>query len=298
MRPNVLSEEIREKQPGEVKKPPSAYSNIDEMTALRSPPVGEEPYNNHYFSRHSGGADWYDRFVLSGAESIYRIYRQVVGNLKPRVNERVLDIGCGRGEITGILAMNGVKAFGLDFSSPALEFASKVRDSFRRDKGIYFHLVRADATALLFPAISFDHIVLSDLVEHLHDWQIEKLYSECWRLLRTLGSIIVHTWPNLWHTKYIYPFIARISRLLGIARPLDHRQPHDKIMHVNEQSPRSLQHKLQIANFRILKFWCEHNATLTWKPGSIIYWLFPRTPGFRLFFADHLWVIAIKDRPK
>lgn len=298
MQPNAPSEEIRGKQPGEAKKPSSGSPKIDEMTPLRSPPVGEEVYDTDYFIRHAGGADWYDRFVSGDIENIYPIYRHVVDNLKPKPNERVLDIGCGRGEISGILAMKGIKAFGLDFSSSALEFASAVRDAFRRDKDIYFHLVRADATALPFPAVSFDHIVLSDVVEHLHSWQLDKLYLECWRVLKPLGSIIVHTWPNLWHTKYTYPFVARISRLFGIARPLDHRQPHDKIMHVNEQSIHSLKKGISKAGFKIEHAWCEHDCVFSWMPSKLTYWLFHRIPGLRLFFADHLWVIAIKEGPK
>jgi ubiquinone/menaquinone biosynthesis C-methylase UbiE len=296
MQPNAPSDEIRGKQPGEVKKPSSGSTDINEMTSLRSPPVNKEMYDTDYFIHHAGGADWYDRLLLTDVENIYPIYRQVIENLKPKPNERVLDIGCGRGEIVGILAVKGVQAFGLDFSSAALKLASTVRDAFRRDQQTSFHLVRADATAIPFPAMSFDHIVLSDVVEHLHNWQLEKLYSECWRVLKPLGSIVVHTWPNLWHTKHTYPFVARISRLLRIPRPLNHRQAHDEIMHVNEQSLRSIRYGLRRANFKICKSWCEHNASLSWNPRSIVYWFFHRAPGLRLFFADHIWVLAMKDR--
>jgi ubiquinone/menaquinone biosynthesis C-methylase UbiE len=259
------------------------------------PAVKEKVYNKVYFVNHCGGADWLEQFIQTDAKEIYPIYVRITERLRPTPNERVLDIGCGRGEIVALLALKGLRAVGLDYSVAALEIASAIRDVFVTKYGTVFSLVRADATALPFPARYFDHIVLSDVVEHLHNWQLTTLYSECWRVLRPFGSLIVHTWPNVWHTRYTYPIVARISRLLGIPRPFNHRKPHDEIMHVNEQTPRSLRFGLQKANFKINSTWCEHEAVFSWHPHSLFYWLIHRTPGLRLFFADHLWVLAIKD---
>lgn len=259
------------------------------------PAVEQKNYDADYFTRHAGGADWIERFIQSGAQQIYPIYERIIEKLKPKPNERVLDIGCGRGEVVALLATKGLRAVGLDYSVTALEIASTIQDKFTTSYGRVFHLVRGDATALPFPAQFFDHIVLSDVVEHLHNWQLATLYSECWRVLRPFGFLIIHTWPNLWHTRYMYPLVARISRLLGIPRPLNHRKPHDEIMHVNEQSPRSLRFRLQKANFIIKRTWCEHEAVFSWNPHALLYWLIHRTPGLRLFFADHLWVLGIKD---
>jgi 2-polyprenyl-3-methyl-5-hydroxy-6-metoxy-1,4-benzoquinol methylase len=148
---------------------------------------------------------------------------------------------------------------------------------------------------LPYATACFDHVILSDVVEHLQTWQLNELYDECWRVLRPFGKLIVHTWPNLWHTKYSYPLIARISRFFGIPRLLDHRKPHDQIMHVNEQSLHSLRCGLRKTNFKVNRLWCEHDISFAWNPTSIAYWLSHRIPGLRLFFADHLWALAIKD---
>jgi len=142
------------RKPGEMNKPCFVISKNDDQTPLRTHSVGEKVYDAEYFTRHAGGADWYEQFVSGGGESIYPIYREVIETLKPKPNERVLDIGCGRGEITGILAMNGVKAFGLDFSSAALTFASTVRDEFARDHGISFHLRVNSYLRLMLPMSS------------------------------------------------------------------------------------------------------------------------------------------------
>ena len=109
------------------------------------------------------------------------------------------------------------------------------------------------------------------------------------------GLMNVNTWTNHWHTKYTYPLVARISNLLGIPRPLSPRKPHDEIMHVNEESLWSLRHGLRKANFVIRKSWCEHDSSFSWSPRLFAYWLVHRGPCLRLFFADHLWVIARKD---
>ncbi|HWR59590.1 MAG TPA: class I SAM-dependent methyltransferase, partial [Thermodesulfovibrionales bacterium] len=215
---------------------------MDLSNSLVRSPVGNEVYDAGYFRCHAGGASVFERFIQTGAAETYPIYHRIIRTLKAQPNEGVLDVGCGRGEVIGLFAMKGLQAFGVDFSIAALQIASTLRDAFAKDHGIYFHLIQADATALPFPARYLDHIVLSDIVEHLHDWQLDKLYSECWRVLRPHGKVVVHTWPNLWHTKYTYPLVARISRLLTIPRHLNHRKPDDQIMHVNEQSLRSLRY--------------------------------------------------------
>ena len=190
--------------------------------------------------------------------------------------------------------MKGLTVVGLDYSAAALEIATQIRNEFRvLSKGV-FHLVQGEASSLPFTQESFHGIILADIVEHLHPWQLDMLYSECGRLLRPSGRVIIHTWPNLWHTKFTYPFVAALNRLLGSRRPLDHRKPHDRVLHVNEQSILSLKEGLRKAGFKIEHSWCEHDCVFSWNPNQLAYWLFHRIPGVRLMFADHLWVLARK----
>jgi SAM-dependent methyltransferase len=77
--------------------------------------------------------------------------------------ERVLDIGCGKGELAYDLATRGgARVTGIDVSTEALEFA---RDTFRSER---LELVEADAFEWV-PPEPFDAIVLSNVLEHVAD---------------------------------------------------------------------------------------------------------------------------------
>jgi len=206
----------------------------------------------------------------------------------------ILDVGCGRGEVSVLLSQNGAHAIGLDYSKAALRIARQVRSAClgRQDGGMSF--IRGDATLLPFTDGVFDRVVMADIVEHLHVWQLDRLYSECLRILKPGGLMLIHTWPNRWHTEYTYPIIARISRFFGSDRPLSPRKAHDEIVHVNEQSLSGLRKHVKGCGFDVLRGWCEHDAIFSLHPVRFIYWFIHRTPGLRLWFADHLWLLARK----
>lgn len=73
----------------------------------------------------------------------------------PRAGERVLDVGCGCGETSVVLAERGAEVLGVDVSEPML---GRARERVDGRPGVRF--VQADAAAHPFPAASFD-LVLS-----------------------------------------------------------------------------------------------------------------------------------------
>ena len=75
--------------------------------------------------------------------------------------DRVLDVGCGGGELAWDLARTGAEVVGADFSGQALERARK-----REHERLSF--VRADVTAQLPPG-RFDVIVMSNVLEHIEE---------------------------------------------------------------------------------------------------------------------------------
>lgn len=262
---------------------------------LKPLPVENALYDRNYFLAKCGGADCLRKFVDSSGTEIYPVYKKILSRLSPTPSQRILDVGCRRGEVGVLLALKGLTAVGLDYSAPGLEIAAQIRNEFGERLRGAFHLVQGDASCLPFTYQSFHAIILADIVEHLHRWQLDTLYSECRRLLKPSGRVIIHTWPNLWHTKYTYPVVAALSKLMSINRSKDHRKPHDRVLHVNEQSIRSLREGVRQAGFKIEHSWCEHDCAFSWNPNQFTYWLFHRTPGFRLIFADHLWVLAKKQ---
>lgn len=97
----------------------------------------------------------------------------------------VLDVGCGSGYGTALLATVARSVVGIDISPTALRWARE------RYKGVQY--LQMDVHKLEFPDASFDFIVSSENFEHLADQQAHA--SELARVLRTDGLCIVFS-PN------------------------------------------------------------------------------------------------------
>jgi arsenite methyltransferase len=118
-----------------------------------------------------------------------------------RPSERVLDIGCGPGFLTGEAAAevgpNGW-ACGIDISAAGLT-AARHRAS-GQPYAAWIEFMEGDATALPFPDNAFDAAVATQVYEYVGD--IPRALAELRRVLRPGGrAIIVDTdWDTLiWH---------------------------------------------------------------------------------------------------
>jgi len=98
---------------------------------------------------------------------------------------RVLDIGCGTGYGTAELAQRAQSATGIDISADAIAYA--------RQHYPAATFLAAPATAIPFPAASFDLITAFEVIEHLDNWH--DLLMEARRLLHPSGTFLVST-PN------------------------------------------------------------------------------------------------------
>jgi ubiquinone/menaquinone biosynthesis C-methylase UbiE len=258
--------------------------------------VPEDVYDSDYFLKACGGADWVERFIASKGVESYPHYRDLVAQLNLKKVDRVLDVGCGRGEVTVMLGLAGAEAVGLDYSNAALNIARGVYQACASEVEEALTFIQSDATTLPFESNSFDHVVMADVVEHLHDWQLSLMYAECHRILKPGGQLLIHTWPNRWHTDITYPVVARITRFFGSKRPMNPRKPHDEVVHVNEQSPYSMRKDVRAQNFKVVSSWCDHDAGFSWQPKAFVYWFIHKFPLIRLGFADHLWLLARKAK--
>jgi trans-aconitate methyltransferase len=94
------------------------------------------------------------------AEPFFQDLRaSVLGLVDPEPEQRVIDIGCGTGEDTGVLAGRGCLAVGVDLSTTML------REARRRHPGVPF--VAADARHLPFPGASTRAVMVNRLLQHL-----------------------------------------------------------------------------------------------------------------------------------
>lgn len=98
---------------------------------------------------------------------------------------KCLDIGCGPGFFSILLAATGQNVTAVDYSTEMLEYAR--RNCQEKNVNVEFH--RADAQNLPFADESFDFICSRNLVWNLED--PEKAYREWFRVLRPGGRMFI-----------------------------------------------------------------------------------------------------------
>jgi SAM-dependent methyltransferase len=89
----------------------------------------------------------------------FELITQLVGDLKSDPEFRILDAGCGTGQMLKHLEELG-DAIGIDTSAQAIAFA--------QSRGVK-SLVRGSITAVPFPDATFDCVVALDVIEHVDD---------------------------------------------------------------------------------------------------------------------------------
>jgi ubiquinone/menaquinone biosynthesis C-methylase UbiE len=263
------------------------------LGSTRRQPVSSERYDDSYFLASCEG---YDEFVATEGEHLSRRLREAFEVAEVRSGMRVLDVGCGRGEIVHRCAAMGVDVFGVDYASTAVYMAA--RHLAQCDDVDCRHAVfLSDAKALPFSSSYFDRVLMFDLVEHLHSWELSMALAEARRVLRPEGRLVVHTAPNAWYDQYAYPMVRAVRILMsqGAAYPKDPRAiiPANLDVHVNEQSVVSLWRVLHDAGFRP-KVWLStppqnRNEGLVFRVARHI--LFNWIP-FQLFFEREVFAVA------
>lgn len=101
--------------------------------------------------------------------------------------QRVLDLGCGRGEVLELLREKGIGALGLDNNEQMVAVC--------RDKGL--EAVQADLFDYLEEAepAAFDGVISLHVIEHLPVDSLDRLARLAWRALAPGGVVLLET-PN------------------------------------------------------------------------------------------------------
>ncbi len=148
-------------------------------------------------------------------------HRQIHAQFLPYIqkDQTVLDVGCGEGILSSMVAKQGAKTIGSEISAPNLQGAQEVSDNW----GVQVTYLQADAENIPFPSNSFDVVLSSHVLEHLPN--IEKGLQELYRVTKSKALIAMPTclnpacWIILGGENYYVP--NRRSALafpLGIAR--------------------------------------------------------------------------------
>jgi ubiquinone/menaquinone biosynthesis C-methylase UbiE len=150
--------------------------------------------------RHYG--DWFTRglrgigmryvFSRRGLWVINTPYRRILGAARIGPQDRVLDLGCGIGNI--LIALSERTAFvqpavGVDVSPALIELGQREVHNAGMDGRI--NLQVAPATSLPFDDARFDLVITSHVIKHLDDDVLERSFREVARVLRPGGRFLI-----------------------------------------------------------------------------------------------------------
>ena len=272
-----------------------AASDAGEATPVRvvRSPVSAARYDEAYFL---GACEGYEEYIATEGTNLSRRLEQAFKVAQIAPGMQVLDIGCGRGEILRQCAELGVRAHGVDYAPVAVRMARQLADR-AAVNGDGPSVYQADAKVLPFPDGHFERVLMFDLVEHLHPWEMDRALAEARRVLRPDGRLVVHTAPNAWYDRYAYPLVRLVRSLAGQGRgyPKDPRSiiPDNVDVHVNEQSMLSLKRNLSRAGFEAA-IWLD-TPPQNRREGSVFRLarriLFGWLP-FRWFFEREVFAVA------
>lgn len=205
---------------------------------------------NYYLSDCTG----YQEFKKSFGKDLEPRFRELIKFFDIKRGIRVLDIGCGRGEMVIFAAKNNAEAVGIDYSENAIYLANFAKNEQSEETKNRISFKVMEAKKLSFSDSTFDMVILTDVVEHLYPEELEMVFKQIKRVLKNRGLVIIHTAPNklfndIFYRFYSYPlgtivvslwnFITK-RRYPSIAKPKDLRTDSHAVMHINEPTYFSL----------------------------------------------------------
>ena len=259
------------------------------LTHLKQSSIPSDEYSASYFHSDCHG---YEEFnATHGVLLPKRLhYPLKLANLS--ANMRVLDLGCGRGELTFHCAKAGAYAWGVDYAEEALKFTRKL-DAENVQQKMGFQ--RANAVNLPYANNSFDIIFMLDVVEHLFPSDLTASLDEVRRVLKNHGQIIIHTMPNLWYYNFGYPIFRIFQKIRGKNLPINPRarNPYTHL-HVNEQSPIRIKKALKTSLF-YSSVWLKNIQDYSLESNIVVRrwmrWLATEYP-FKWIFCNDIFAIG------
>ena len=219
-----------------------------------------------------------DVHLRSGPQMLQ--YRALARSLAQRNPGRVLDWGCGYGQVTALLREEGIDVVPFDYRE-GLE--SPTVAPLERFPGIDVHL-SSDSVVLPFDDEAFDTVLSCGVLEHVQD--PDASLEEIRRVLRPGGMFYVTNLPNR------YSYTERVARLLGLY--YHGRLPNDRVYTRGTARELLERHRFQIQEIRLV-----HMLPLTLGGPARPIWTtsraLERVPGLNLA-ATSLEVVAVSGR--
>lgn len=203
--------------------------------------IPRERYSSDYFL--SDRCEGFE--VFQERRGISWVKERFLERIDPKPGERLLEIGCGRGELLLACAGRGARAVGLDYARDAVRLSQATC-------GEAAKVLQADATSLPFAERSFDKVFLGDVLEHLTLEQAHAMLREAHRVLRPGGRLVLHTSPNVLFIRLVFPWVmaglVAVGRL-RLVRLLADQYRVIREFHVREYSHGRLRRLLRASPF-------------------------------------------------
>src|SRR3989344_4276083 len=166
--------------------------------------VDPKHYTTVYYLTDATG---FKEFKESWGKVLEPRLSRIVKELPSVEGLRVLDIGCGRGELVYWAARNGANdVLGIDYSRHAIHLANQARKHYPKNirKKVRFEL--RDAKKIDFARGSFDLIIMTEILEHLYPEEQEVILRKISNILSKNGLLFIHTAPSRWFNDFTYRF--------------------------------------------------------------------------------------------
>jgi demethylmenaquinone methyltransferase/2-methoxy-6-polyprenyl-1,4-benzoquinol methylase len=169
------------------------------------------------FNSISGKYDFLNHLLSFGIDKTWR--NKLVKRLKniPECN-KVLDIGCGTGDLTMALCKAGFDTFGLDIANKMLKIAREKSSDLNKKDCPIPQFFEGSAENLPFSDSVFDAVTISFGIRNFDDR--EKALKEIFRVLKNNGKLAILEFSEpknkLWRSLYniyfsgLLPFIGRL----------------------------------------------------------------------------------------
>ena len=209
-----------------------------------------------------------------------RMYEKLAQELAGRRPGRLLDWGCGFGQVSALLDALGVDVVAYDVR-PGLDAPTTER--LERFPQIEAHL-SSDPVVLPFASGAFDTVLSCGVLEHVED--SDGSLDEIRRVLRPGGMFFVTNLPNRWS------YTEKLARLLG--RYYHGRLPNDRVYTKRSARDLLLRHGFAVQELRrvhMLPLTVGGPAAAVWNTSRLL----ERIPGLNVV-ATSLEIVAQSPR--